>query len=135
MSCLEAGAPRVAPGGHCFHQKVITALSFQVVTLDSLHVWGQCAVLGQGPCARGQGPGPRHHPGGPVAEAEAPRLGSCWMTGCLPWGRVPCPRPGPQQTPLWATPLSLGRMCPPTDLTEGTAHGKPHLQGRESWVE
>ena len=35
MSCLEAGA-LTAPGGHCFHQKMITALSFQVVTGESL---------------------------------------------------------------------------------------------------
>lgn len=55
LSELSGGRRPVAPGGHCFHQKVITALSFQVVTRDSLH-GASAQSLARGPALGGQGP-------------------------------------------------------------------------------
>ena len=134
MSCLEAGAP-TAPGGHCFHQKMITARSFQIVTGESLP-GARAQSLVRGPCAQWAGaPRPRCpccHPGRPVAEAEAPRLSSCWRTGCLSWWASGLsPGPGPQQTPSWATPHLWGGRVLQTGLWDRRAQPTENPTCRE----
>lgn len=128
----------MAPGGHCFHQKT-SRLSASGPSRGVGLGGARAQSLVSGPS--GQDPCPRcpHRRclGRPVAEAKAPRLASCWRTGRPSWWTGLSPGPGRQQTPIMGNSPSLGRACP-SDWTPGqevAAHGEPHLQGKEAWIE